>query len=66
MKIESAKELAVYNLSFQLAMEIFELTKTFPADERYAPDESDLPVLSSDLSQSPRSVGQAALRSPFH
>jgi 23S rRNA-intervening sequence protein len=36
MKIETAKDLAVYKLSFQLAMEVFELTKRFPVDERYA------------------------------
>ena len=36
MKIETAKELEVYKVGFQLAMEIFELTKTFPSEERYA------------------------------
>jgi hypothetical protein len=36
MKIESAKDLDVYKLGYQLAMDIFELTRTFPSEERYA------------------------------
>lgn len=30
------KELTVYKLAYKLAMEIFELTKTFPKEETYA------------------------------
>jgi four helix bundle protein len=36
MKIESAKDLDVYKLGYQLPMDLFELTKTFPSEERYA------------------------------
>ena len=36
MTINSAKELEVYQASYELAMEIFELSKSFPSDEKYA------------------------------
>jgi four helix bundle protein len=36
MQIESAKELTVYKLAYELAMEIFAITKTFPPEEKYA------------------------------
>ena len=36
MKIESAKDLRVYKKAFALAMEIFEISKEFPNEERYA------------------------------
>jgi four helix bundle protein len=48
MKIETAKDLEVYKVGFQLAMEIFELTKTFPSEEKYA--------LTSQIRRSSRSV----------
>src|SRR6266403_5970548 len=48
MKIETAKDLAVYKLSFQLAMEVFELTRSFPIEERYA--------LTSQIRRSSRSI----------
>jgi four helix bundle protein len=48
MKIESAKNLAVYKLAYELAMEIFEITKEFPAEEQYA--------LTSQIRRSSRSV----------
>ena len=48
MKIETAKELDVYKAGFQLAMEIFELTKTFPSEEKYA--------LTSQIRRSSRSI----------
>ena len=35
MKIESAKDLEVYKAAFQLAMDIFHITKTFPDAEKY-------------------------------
>lgn len=34
--INSFKELKVYQKSFQLAMEIFEISKTFPKEEKYS------------------------------
>ena len=36
MKIASAKDLTVYKKSYALAMRIFQVTKRFPAEERYA------------------------------
>lgn len=45
------KDLIVYHKSFNLAMEIFEVTKTFPAVERFA--------LTSQLRRSSRSVCRA-------
>lgn len=35
-KINSYKELRVFKEAFQLAMEIFQLTKKFPAEEKYS------------------------------
>ena len=46
--IKSAKDLQVYKLAYQLAMEVFELTKTFPAEEKYA--------LTSQIRRSSRSI----------
>lgn len=34
--IRSYRELRVYQNAFELAMEIFEITKTFPAEEKYS------------------------------
>ncbi len=48
MRINSAKELEVYQASYELAMQIFELSKCFPPDERYA--------LTSQIRRSSRSV----------
>ncbi len=36
MKIESAKDLRVYQKAYALAMELFELSKEFPKEERYS------------------------------
>jgi four helix bundle protein len=36
MKINSAKELIVYKKAYALAMEIFEISKSFPSEEKYA------------------------------
>lgn len=47
MKIASAKDLTVYKKSYGLAMRIFQVTKRFPAEERYA--------LTSQLRRSSRS-----------
>ena len=46
--IRTAKELEVYKLAFSLSMEVFELTKSFPGEERYA--------LTSQIRRSSRSV----------
>jgi hypothetical protein len=45
---ESAKDLTVYELANEFAMEIFEITKKFPAEEKY--------VLTSQIRRSSRSV----------
>ena len=48
MRIGSAKDLAVYKIAYKLAMEIFEITKTFPPEEKYG--------LTSQIRRSSRSV----------
>lgn len=35
MKIRNHKELEVYNLAFNSAMEIFNITKSFPKEEKH-------------------------------
>ncbi len=48
MRINSAKELEVYKKSYGLSMEIFELSKRFPPEEKYA--------LTSQIRRASRSV----------
>ena len=48
-KIESFRDLRVYQKSFQLQQEIFELTKKFPKEEMYS--------LTDQIRRSSRSVG---------
>src|SRR5438105_11461652 len=48
MRIDSAKDLHVYKLGYELAREIYELTKKFPSEEKYA--------LISQIRRSSRSV----------
>jgi four helix bundle protein len=48
MKIYSVKDLVVYQTSFATAMEVFEVSKHFPSDERFA--------LTSQIRRSSRSV----------
>jgi len=48
MIIKSAKELEVYKKAYNLAMEIFELSNSFPTEEKYA--------LTSQIRRSSRSV----------
>ena len=48
MKIESAKDLDVYKDASRLAMDIFELTRLFPTEEKYS--------LTSQIRRSSRSV----------
>ena len=47
-KIKSHRELDVYQLAFETAMEIFEATKAFPREERYS--------LTDQMRRSSRSV----------
>jgi four helix bundle protein len=48
MQIKSAKELTVYVAAYKLAMEVFELSKKFPSEEKYA--------LISQIRRSSRSI----------
>lgn len=48
MQIKSAKELTVYVKAYELAMQIFHLSKPFPLEEKYA--------LTSQIRRSSRSV----------
>ena len=48
MSVRSAKELTVYRKAYELAMRVFELTKQFPSEEKYA--------LTSQIRRSSRSV----------
>ena len=48
MQINSAKDLIVYKKAYDLAMRVFRLTKTFPAEERFA--------LTSQMRRASRSV----------
>ena len=48
MRLNSAKDLEVYKKAYALAMTIFELSKDFPNEERFA--------LTSQISRSSRSV----------
>ena len=48
MRLNSAKDLDVYKKAYLMAMEVFELSRTFPAEERYA--------LTSQIRRSSRSV----------
>ena len=48
MRINSAKDLEVYKKAYSLAMEIFEISKSFPKEERYA--------LTGQIRRSSRSV----------
>jgi four helix bundle protein len=48
MQINSAKELKVYRAAYELAMRVFEISKKFPAEERFA--------LTGQIRRSSRSV----------
>ena len=48
-RIESFRDLNVYQLAFQVQQEIFEISKSFPAEERYS--------LIDQIRRSSRSIG---------
>src|SRR5947199_2896201 len=48
MRLNSAKDLDVYKKAYQLAMRIFEVSKKFPSEEKYA--------LTSQIRRSSRSI----------
>lgn len=48
MQIKSAKDLEVYKKGYLLAMEVFQLSKSFPSEEKFA--------LTSQIRRSSRSI----------
>ena len=48
MRINSAKELTVYEKAYDLAMKVFQVSKSFPVEERYS--------LTDQIRRSSRSV----------
>jgi four helix bundle protein len=48
MQINSAKELAIYKKAYELAMKVFEVSKNFPVEEKFA--------LTGQIRRSSRSV----------
>ena len=65
MQIQSAKDLDVYKLANEFAMEIFEITKDFPAEEKYALTSQNTALVEIGLLEPSRSMGKEALHSPF-
>jgi hypothetical protein len=57
--------LDVYKLANEFAMEIFEITKNFPAERKIRFDESDTALVEIGLLEPSRSMGKEALHSPF-
>ncbi len=67
MRLNSAKDLEVYKKAYALAMEIFEISRRFSPEERYALTGQIRPparrplarraILPFGVSQSPRGVG---------
>jgi 23S rRNA-intervening sequence protein len=45
MQINSAKDLKVYKAAYELAMRCFELSKKFPAEENFALNWSNPPII---------------------
>ncbi len=66
MQINSAKDLNVYKAAETLATEIFQISKTFPAEEKYALTSQIQALIPFSVSELARSVGEKALRSTFH
>src|SRR5258707_11066553 len=48
MRLNSAKDLAAYQKAYELAMKVFELSKKFPSEEKYA--------MTSQICRSSRSI----------
>jgi len=58
VRIESAKGLKVYKVAYELAMEIFELTKKFSIGRNICVNESDSAFVAIDLFEPARSMGK--------
>ena len=61
-RVNSAKDLAVYKLAYELAMEIFELSKGFPSGGKVCVDHADSSLVAIGLPESARGVGEASVR----
>jgi four helix bundle protein len=59
--IQSHRDLEVYQLAFEAAMQIFELTKNFPPEERYSLTDQVRRSSRSVLRKFDRGLAQEAL-----
>jgi hypothetical protein len=65
MQIESAKDLAAYELANEFAMEIFRDHKEISSGRKIRVEESDSALVAISLFESSGGVGKDALRSAF-
>ena len=66
-KIMNHTDLDVYQQAFQMAMRIFELSRSFPKEETYSlTHRSDSPFLAFGMCESCGSLAQAPLREIIH
>ena len=56
MKIRSHKDLDVYKLAFELAMNIFQTSKQFPQEEKYSLTDQAMKIIKIGLFKFGRSV----------
>jgi hypothetical protein len=66
MRIFSAKDLTVYQKAFANSMTIFEESKTFPVEERYALTSQIRRSSRSGVFEPTRSMGETTIRASFH
>ena len=64
--VRAAKDLNVYQLAYSTSMEIFEISKRFPAEEEVRTHQPNSSLVQIGLPELARSLGQKTLRSPFH
>jgi hypothetical protein len=58
MIIHSAKDLIVYKVAYESAMAIFEVSKTWPLEERYSLTDSNSEIIKVRMQQHQRSLGK--------
>ena len=63
MQIKSAKDLIVYQKAYALAMEVFEVSKGFPAEEKYSLTDQIRRSSRSVCTNLRRGMGQTQVRS---